>query len=213
MSEFERVGRQGLRQRFFAWWYQRTDWAEYTKLVDQYKRELLGALMGDVVEIGPGTGDNFVYFPQGIRWTGIEPNVYMHPPLREAMIRAGIDGDIRAGTAEQMGLADESVDAAVSSLVLCSVTSLEDTMREVLRVLRPGGRLVFLEHVAAPKGTGLRRAQRLIKPAWKFVADGCNPDREIEAAIRRAGFSSVDVKAFSIPEFIVSPHIAGVAVK
>ena len=64
-----------------------------------------------------------------------------------------------------------------------------------------------------PEGTGLRRAQKLIKPAWKFVADGCNPDRDIEAAIRRAGFASVETKSFSIPEFIVSPRIAGVAVK
>lgn len=206
-------GRHGLRQRFFAWWYQKSDWSEFNKLVDQYKRELLGGLSGDVVEIGPGTGDNFSYFPQGIHWVGIEPNVYMHPPLREAMTKAGIEGEIRAGTAEHTALSDASADAVVSSLVLCSVSSLDGTLAEIKRVLRPGGRFVFLEHVVAPPGTGLRRAQKLIKPVWKLVADGCNPDRDIEAAIRRAGFTSVDVKAFSIPEFIASPHIAGFAVK
>jgi ubiquinone/menaquinone biosynthesis C-methylase UbiE len=182
-------------------------------MVDQYKRELLGEISGDVVEIGPGSGDNFPYFPEGIRWIGIEPNVYMHPPLREAMMKAGVQGKIRAGTGERIELPDASADAVVSSMVLCSVTNLDGTLAEILRVLRPGGRLVFLEHVAAPPGTGLRRAQKLIKPVWSFVADGCNPDRDIEVAIRRAGFASVEVTAFSIPEFVASPHIAGFAVK
>lgn len=206
-------GRRGLRQRFFAWLYQKSDWSEFKQLVDGYKRELLGELSGDVVEIGPGTGDNFLYFPKEIRWIGIEPNVYMHPPLHEAMTNAGIQGEIRAATAERIDLPDASADAVVSSLVLCSVSSLDGTLAEIKRVLRPGGRFVFLEHVAAPPGTGLRRAQKLIKPLWKFVGDGCNPDRDIEAAIRRAGFASVDVKVFRIPEFIASPHIAGTAVK
>ena len=213
MTENSQAGRRGLQQRLFAWCYQKSDWSEYKTLVDQYKRELLGELSGDVLEIGPGTGDNFPYFPQGIRWIGVEPNVYMHPPLREAMAKAGIEGEIRANTVEHIDLPDASVDAVVSSLVLCSVTSLDDTMREILRILRPGGQFAFLEHVAAPQGTGLRRAQWLIKPVWKLFTDGCNPDRDIETAIRRAGFTSVDVKSFSIPEFIASPHIAGVAVK
>jgi len=129
------------------------------------------------------------------------------------MTNAGIQGEIRAATAERIDLPDASADAVVSSLVLCSVSSLDGTLAEIKRVLRPGGRFVFLEHVAAPPGTGLRRAQKLIKPVWKFVGDGCNPDRDIETAIRRTGFASVDVKAFRIPEFIASPHIAGTAVK
>lgn len=206
-------GRCGLRQRIFAWWYAKSDWTEYTELLDAYKRDLFSNLHGDVVEIGPGTGDNFTYFPEGVRWIGIEPNVFMHPALRETMTKGGIQGEISSGTAERMNLPDAGVDAVVSTLVLCSVTNLDETLHEVLRVLRPGGRFAFLEHVAAPKGTTLRRAQGLVKPVWKLVVDGCNPDRDIEAAIRRAGFVSVEVKSFSIPAFIVSPHIAGVAVK
>lgn len=213
MRENMDAGRRGLRQRVFAWWYTRSDVPEYTKLVDEYKRELFSGLHGDVVEIGPGTGDNFSYFPKDIRWIGIEPNVYMHPPLREAMAEAGIEGEIRTGTAEHISLPDASVDAVVSTLVLCSVTSLDETLREVLRVLRPGGRFAFMEHVAAPRGTALHHAQRVVKPVWRFVADGCNPDRDIEAAIRRAGFSSVEIKPFKIPAWPVSPHIAGTAVK
>jgi ubiquinone/menaquinone biosynthesis C-methylase UbiE len=207
------AGRRGLRQRLFAWWYRNSDWTEFSALVDGYKRELFSGLHGDVVEIGPGTGDNFPYFPEGIRWIGIEPNVYMHPMLREAMTKSARLGEIHSGTAERMSLSDASVDVVVSTLVLCSVTSLDRSLHEILRVLRPGGRFAFLEHVAAPKGTTLRRTQKLIKPVWRFVADGCNPDRDIEAAIRRAGFSSVEITTFNIPEWIASPHIAGVAVK
>lgn len=86
-------------------------------------------------------------------------------------------------------------------------------MQEIRRVLKPGGKLLFVEHVAAPNGSALRTVQKLIKPVWKFAGDGCHTDRETAEAVRRAGFSSVEIKEFRAPLPIVSPHIAGKAIK
>lgn len=108
---------------------------------------------------------------------------------------------------------DASVDDVISTFVLCSVTDLEAALAEILRVLRPGGRFAFMEHVIAPEGSLLRRTQHLVTPVWRFVADGCHPNRGIEAAIRRTGFSSIEIQSFRAPEPIVSPRIAGVATK
>ena len=206
-------GRRGLRQRLFAWMYSHSTVASEVKVIDQHKRALLSGLQGDVLEIGPGVGDNLPYFPPAIHWIGVEPNLYMHEPLREAMRRAGFQGELRTGTAERLPVADDSVDVVVSTFVQCSISNLDAALQEIIRVLRPGGRFVFLEHVAAPAGTSLRRTQRVVAPLWQFFGDGCNPARDIEPIIRRAGFASVSIQTFRAPVPIVSPNIAGRAIK
>ncbi|MDX2162728.1 MAG: methyltransferase domain-containing protein [bacterium] len=207
--------RRGLLQRLFARMYANYDaLAErYEQAVSDHKRRLFADLQGTIVEIGAGTGANFPYYPPGIDWIGIEPNVFMHDALLKAAEKYAIRGEMRVGVAERIDLPNSSVDAVVSTLVLCSVDHQHAALREILRVLKPGGGFLFVEHVAAPAGTGLRRAQTLIKPLWKIAADGCRPDRDTVSAIRAAGFSSVEVSAFRAPLAIVSPHIAGKAIK
>jgi ubiquinone/menaquinone biosynthesis C-methylase UbiE len=80
-------------------------------------------------------------------------------------------------------------------------------------VLRPGGQFVFIEHVAAPEGTWLRRTQRWLKPIWSRLGEGCQPDRETWVALERAGFAKLDYSTFKAPVPLVSPQIMGVAVK
>ena len=201
-----------LYQRWFAWGLAKGVGA-YERLVAERKRDLLGALGGTVLEIGPGTGANLTYFAPGIRWLGIEPNPYMERYLAREAARLGRRIEVRGGTAERLDLMDASVDAVVSTLVLCSVPDQALALAEVRRVLRPGGRFVFLEHVAAPRGTWLRRAQRAIRPAWRLLGDGCSPDRETWQAIARAGFAEVALERFHLPLPIMAPHIAGVAVR
>lgn len=177
------------------------------------KRALLSDLHGDVLEIGPGTGVNLRYYENDIHWIGIEPNPFMHPYLRKEATRVGLKVEIRSGTAERLNVGDESVDAVVSTLVLCSVEDVRDTLREIQRVLRPGGRFVFLEHVAAPPKTWLRLLQRLVRPVSRLLADGCCPDRETWRVLIGAGFARVDYQSFRVPIPITAPHIAGVAIK
>lgn len=185
----------------------------YEKSVAPYKRALLGDLSGAILEIGPGTGVNLGFYPQTVRWTGIEPNPLLHPHLRAALDARHIAGEFRFGSAESLDVPDASLDAVVSTLVLCTVRDVPTTLREILRVLRPGGRFVFIEHVAAPPGTFTHRVQRFVKPVWRYFGDGCQPDRETWKSIESAGFSSFHLDHFRVPSPIVGPHIRGVAMK
>lgn len=200
----------GLSRRWFAWAMGHVA-ARYDGLLADHKRDLLGRLGGTIVEIGPGTGTNFRYYPRGVRWIGVEPNPYMLPYLRRAGIAAGLEIDVRHEYADAMGLADGSADVVVSTAVLCSVHDQAKTLQEVRRVLKPGGQFVFLEHVGAGRATSLRKVQRLIRPVWRCIADGCDLARDTGEAIVEAGFKPIHVESFRLPLGPIATHIAGVA--
>jgi SAM-dependent methyltransferase len=199
-----------VSRQWFAWVMGRLA-ARYDNLLADRKRDLLGSLKGTIVEIGPGAGTNFRYYPHGVRWIGVEPNAYMFPYLRRAGIAAGINVDVRQESADSMDLTDGSADVVVSTAVLCSVRDLAKTLQEIRRVLKPAGQLVFLEHVGAERTTSLRRVQRIIRPVWRCIADGCDPARDTGEAIVAAGFKPVHVESFRLPLGPVATHIAGIA--
>ncbi|MCB0212151.1 MAG: class I SAM-dependent methyltransferase [Anaerolineae bacterium] len=203
-----------LGQRFFAWVTHKTSHSRNERL-DTHKRRLLNTLSGTVLEIGPGTGANFDYYPADIHWIGIEPNPAMHPYLRERAARSGLVTQLQVGSAEQLTVPDGSIDTVICTLVLCSVESTPISLREVQRVLKPGGRFIFIEHVAAPQGTTLRTVQNIINPVWNFIADGCHPNRETWRDLEQAGFSQLTYESFTVNEGLSSlmPLIAGVAIK
>jgi ubiquinone/menaquinone biosynthesis C-methylase UbiE len=202
----------GFISRLNAWLLHKGE-DRYNQLVDERKRQLFSGLTGHVLEIGPGTRANLVYYPEKVALTGLEPNPYMQQYLKEKAAQLDRQIEIITGTAENIPLADKSVDAVVSTLVLCSVESLSDALSEIKRVLRPGGRFLFLEHVAASEGTFLRTVQKAIKPLWKRMADGCRPDRETWKAIEQAGFDRVEIKHFRLSLPVVGPQIIGTALK
>lgn len=203
-----------IRGRFHAWFLSATEDA-LERLHGKRKRALLADLPPALVELGPGTGANFRHYPQGTHVVAIEPNRRMHARLREAAARRGVELDLRGLRGERLDLEDACTDAVVCTLVLCSVTDPQAVLREALRVLRPGGRFVFIEHVAAPDGSALRRFQSLLRPAWSWCFEGCRPDRDTEARLAEAGFGELSIERFRVPgPFVhVSPHIAGVAHK
>ncbi len=212
----KKATRCGLRKRFFARLYPHAI-AKYERYIQARKRELFADLPKTVLEIGPAMGSNLKHLKPGSTWIGLEPNLYMHPALTEESANHSIDAEIRSSSAEQIDLDDERVEAVICTLVLCSVKNLERSLAEIRRVLRPRGKLYFIEHVAAPRGTWLRRWQALVSPAWNFFGDGCRPDRETVPAIEHANFSLLDYEQFRVPfpEMLplTSPHVAGVAVK
>jgi SAM-dependent methyltransferase len=178
------------------------------------KRRVLAGLPAEVVELGPGVGANLGHLPPGATLIGIEPNRAMHPGLRAAAARAGVHLDLRERMAEDTGLPDASTDVVISSLVLCSVADPAAVLAEVRRILRPGGTFRFLEHVVAPAGTPTRTWQRVTRRPWSWTFEGCSCERDLESAIRAAGFADVDVERYRIrspfPQFDV--QIAGIAV-
>jgi ubiquinone/menaquinone biosynthesis C-methylase UbiE len=179
-----------------------------------YKSELFAELAGTVLEIGPGAGANLRHVAaKEVRWIGVEPNLYMNRHLAEEARRVGLRIDVLCGTAEELPVKAGSIDYAISTLVLCSVTDQRRALSELVRVLKPGGKLVFIEHVAAPPGTLLRRIQSFVKPLWRRMGDGCNPDRDTRASIERSGLAVSQFVAFEAPLPIVRPHIAGYATK
>jgi SAM-dependent methyltransferase len=194
-------------------WFMARGCGRYETLVGSRKRRLLGNLTGLVVELGSGTGTNLRHLPADLRFVGTEPNPFMHGHFVEEARSVTSPALLVRARAEALPFPDGSVDAVLSTLVLCSVGRLGPVLDEVLRVLKTGGKFIFVEHVAAPEGSRLRRLQSLVRPVWRRVGDGCEPDRDMEEDLRRAGFEDVRLDRFDLPIPIVSPHIAGFATK
>jgi SAM-dependent methyltransferase len=185
----------------------------YEVHVHERKRRLLRNLSGTLVEVGAGAGANLRFFPPDLDVIAVEPNPFMHRYFQEEARLRGRNPWVVRGRAEALPFPSRSVDAVLSTLVLCSVENPDQALLEALRVLRPGGVFLFMEHVAARPGTRLWRLQRLVRPAWRSLGDGCEPDRVLEEHVLRAGFSDVDLTRFEVPVPVVGPHIVGVAVK
>ena len=196
-----------------------TGMAAYEAAMEGRKRALLGGdARGVVAELGIGTGPNLRFYDarRVTRVVGIEPNAAMDPYAEERARRAGIPLDVVRGVAEALPLEDHSVDTVVSTLVLCSVTDQAASLREVARVLRPGGTFLFVEHVAAPSGTWLRLAQNALNPLQMAVSDGCHLNRDTALAIEEAAPelfpAGVDLQRFDVDTLaIIAPHIMGAA--
>jgi SAM-dependent methyltransferase len=178
--------------------------AERAGLAEERGR-LLGDLAGHVVEIGAGTGANLPYLgPEVERATLLEP-----VPEMAAKLRARLDDERATGAlavdrvevleapAEALPVGDDAADAVVSTLVLCSVDDLALSLTEIRRVLRPGGALVLMEHVAAHGFR--RRVQEVLEPAWKVIGRGCHLTRETLLAVEAAGFDTTEVAPWHLP--------------
>ena len=179
------------------------------------KRAIYGGLPGTVAEIGPGAGANFRYYAPGTRVIAVEPNAAKYPRLRVRARQQGIDLEIRSVPGESVDLPDACVAAVVGTLVLCTVDNPQQVVSEIHRILVPGGRYIFLEHVAAVSGTRLRGLQNVLLRPWRWLFDGCHLNRETQHVIQAAGFASVDMDCFVMdkPWLPFAPHIFGVAVK
>ncbi|MFR9675019.1 class I SAM-dependent methyltransferase [Streptomyces sp. TR06-5] len=185
--------------------------------VSEHRRRLLDGLDGRVLEIGAGNGLNFPHYPRTVREVvAVEPE----PRLRGLAVRAArhdapVPVRVVDGTAHRIPAEDASFDAAVACLVLCSVEDVPTALAELRRVLRPGGRLHFFEHVRADSAR-MRRVQRVLDATvWPLVCGGCHTGRDTEAALAAAGFTVTDVDRFLFPDprSPAATHILGTAVR
>lgn len=202
-----------VRGRFNAWFFAALEGYMHGKYAG-IKSRLLAGVPPVIVEIGPGSGANLRYLPAGTRLIAIEPNLHMHAALRRRAEQCGIDLDLRGLAGENLDLPSASVDFVFSSLVLCSVDKPDQVLSEIRRVLRPGGRFACIEHVVAPRGSGIHGLQRLIKRPWRWVFEGCNLCRDTGSTLRSAGFAQVDIQTLVLPTVFVPirPQIAAVCI-
>lgn len=182
------------------------------RLADEKKR-LLGHLKGHILEIGPGPATNLRYYDPSITWTGVEPNPHLRRHAEQSLGKLHIAGSVVDAEAEDIPVPDESQDAVVCTLVLCSVRDVAAVLREVQRVIKAGGQFAFLEHVAAPLGSWNRRLQNAMTPISRCLGDGCHMNREPQVLISQARFSQVKWNPIPIRLPIPLPHIAGIAWK
>jgi ubiquinone/menaquinone biosynthesis C-methylase UbiE len=182
---------------------------------DAWRKELVTELRGDVLEIGAGTGRNLEHYRGLERLVLAEPDPHMRRRLAEKAAQTSVATSVELVSwgAELIESEAHSFDAVVSTLVLCSVRDVKCSLDEIRRVLRPGGKLVFLEHVAATDPSRLVWQQRA-EPLWKLVAGNCHLCRQTEQSIEAAGFRFDRITRESARKAlpIVRPTIRGVAI-
>lgn len=185
--------------------------------VAEHRGRLLAGLVGRVVEVGAGNGLNFSHYPDTVTEViAVEPESYLRARAVLAAQNAPVKLSVIDGDAEHLPLGDASVDAAVTSLVLCSVTDPTAALKEIRRVLRPGGELRFYEHVLADNA-GLARLQRLVDPVWSRFAGGCRLTRNTLEVVQAAGLIVDECEQFLFEPCLLAklaaPHILGRAHK
>ena len=202
----------------FARYYVRASRAMETGGLAGHRQRALAGLTGTVIEVGAGNGLNFAHYPAEVTSVlAVEPDPYLREIAAQQARQARVPIEVRDGVAERLPAADATFDAAVATLVLCSVADQRAVLAELHRVVRPGGQLRFLEHVQA--GTpGLRRVQRLMDATiWPVLLGGCHTGRDTAAAIASAGFTIKRLDEFRFPPTRLSspatPHVSGVAVR
>jgi ubiquinone/menaquinone biosynthesis C-methylase UbiE len=181
----------------------------------EHRDELLSGLTGRVVEIGAGNGMNFGHYPRDVEEVvALEPEAYLREKAEKAARLAVVPISVRDGVADPLPFEDDEFDAAVASLVLCTVPDPERGLAELRRVLRPGGELRFMEHVRSESPRKARIQGRLDgSGVWPRLGGGCHCSRDTVGAIRAAGFSVERVRSFNLgPGWMhTNPHVIGLA--
>jgi ubiquinone/menaquinone biosynthesis C-methylase UbiE len=200
--------------RLFAASYDRGLKASEEAGLHEMRRELLAGAGGRVLEVGAGTGINLDLYPQTVEELVLsEPDPHMAKRLRARLAESGRRATVLEAPAERLGAQDASFDCAVATLVLCTVPDPRATLTELSRVLKPGGRLLFLEHVRANDPRLASWQDRFEKP-WRFLADGCHCNRDTVATLAASRFEVETVERGRTPKApqIVRPLVRGSAV-
>jgi ubiquinone/menaquinone biosynthesis C-methylase UbiE len=177
----------------------------------EMRRELLAAASGRTVDVGAGTGANLGLFPPAVTELAFaEPDPHMIKRLRAKLSESGSTAKVVEAPAERLPFEDSSIDTVAFTLVLCTVPDQVAALAEASRVLKPGGKLLFLEHVRA-KDAGLARWQDRLEKPWRFLADGCHCNRDTVATIEASPLTLEQVDRGSLPKSppLVRPLVRG----
>ncbi|WP_158630440.1 class I SAM-dependent methyltransferase [Glycomyces terrestris] len=204
--------------RLFARWYPKAAASIEDRGLGEQRARLLAGLSGRVLEVGSGHGANFPHYPPAVtELVAVEPEAALRDLAREQADGLGLAATVLDGQAERLAFENDSFDAVVSTLVLCSVEDQDRALAEIHRVLKPGGRLVLLEHVGS-ENRNLRALEYLFDVViWSHVMGGCHTSRGTGAALAAAGFDTAGLEPRRLPylpyPLKASPHLAGEARK
>jgi ubiquinone/menaquinone biosynthesis C-methylase UbiE len=202
----------GLRSRFFAFTYDRFSKASEEAGLAEMRRNLISGASGDVLEIGGGTGANLAYYGAGVKsLTVTEPELPMLKRLQQKAREQSSQATILRAPAEDLPFGGASFDTVVSTLVLCGVDDQPRVVRELRRVLRPGGRLIFIEHVRSDDPRVAKMQDRM-NPVNRFMVC-CDCNRSTLDTIRSTGFEVTELENTELPKAppFVRPLIIGTA--
>jgi ubiquinone/menaquinone biosynthesis C-methylase UbiE len=159
--------------------------------LEHYRREVVGAATGRVLEVGVGSGLNFPFYGKRVEIVfGIDPSPRL---LAIAKRRVAVHAELLLGSATAIPLADNTIDTVVMTWTLCSIPDPLVALREMRRVLKPGGKLLFVEHGLSPEPR-VKHWQHKLTPIWCHVAGGCHLDRKMDDLIRSTGFNIIELR-------------------
>src|SRR4051794_31492935 len=199
--------------RVFAGLYEMSLKATEEAGLAERRRDLLARAEGAALELGAGTGLNLPYYtPNVTELVLTEPGEHMAKRLREHITRAPVPTQVMDAGAEKLPFGDDRFDTVVATLVLCTIPDAPAAMAEAARVLRPGGRFLFVEHVRS-EDPGLARWQDRLHGPWRLFADGCHCNRDTLAALNASPLEVEDVEHGEVPKAapIIKPLIQGSA--
>lgn len=174
--------------------------------VEERRRELLAHAYGTVLEIGFGTGLNLPCYPESVsKITAVDPNIGMHRRAQRRLRHTGFEVDQRILSGERLPFENDMFDCVVSTFTLCSIGDVDQALNEARRVLKPGGRFLFMEHGLSPEAN-VQKWQRRLNGLEMRLAAGCRLDRNIKALIAAQAFSSLEVEEFYLEK---TPKIVG----
>jgi ubiquinone/menaquinone biosynthesis C-methylase UbiE len=208
------AAREGRRHPIFARFFDRLS-RSMEREVGVHRDRLLAGLSGRVLELGAGNGVNFGHYPPAVEEVvALEPEPFMRGKAQLAAANARVAVRVVDGVASRLPFESSTFDAAVASLVLCSVPELDAALSELRRVIRAGGELRFLEHVRADR-SAKARLQVLFDRSriWPLLGGGCHCSRQTTDAIATAGFRVVELESlpFGPSWWITNPHVRGTA--
>jgi ubiquinone/menaquinone biosynthesis C-methylase UbiE len=201
--------------RVFAAVYDRGLKASEEAGLREIRRELLREASGRTIDLGAGTGVNIDLFgPDVGELVLAEPDPHMARRLRRRLAESGRAAEVVEAGAEHLPFADASFDTAVFTLVLCTVPDPGAALAEAARILRPGGRMLFLEHVRSDDSRRARWQDRLERP-WRYLGNGCHCNRDTVATIRASPLQLERVERGRLPKAvaIVRPMARGTALR
>lgn len=175
--------------RCYDWFIDKPFWA-------QHRKQQLASVEGEILEIGVGTGLNLPHYPKHVRRiTTVDPNPGMNKRLQRRIDQTGITVDKHILASEQLPFDSETIDCVVSTITLCSISRVEQALQELFRVLKPGGRLLYLEHGVSPDPR-VRKWQSRLNWLQGKVGDGCRLDLDVRALLETQPFDSVETENF-----------------